>query len=437
MSKPESKTSGIEKEAQQASKKASEFRNKAESAKNTAQIHLDTIEQLITSANLELTRIRNAKEESVAINTELKNKSLLAEESYDELVNSKQNVADLVTRLEAVFENHPELKEELNKLEGDISKSEEIVTRINSIYKTSLAKKQEIDQLHIDINGYDAEDEETGEEHHIEGLKDKLENSYEVLVKDLSDLEIKIEEFSISIVSNYNTIKAEWEAKFITLEKKIESLLPNALTAGLSSAYSTKKEAEEDELNKLTKRFNWGIFGLILVSIIPFVISLKSLMDGVQLEELILRLPRIVLSILPLYIPVLWFAYSANKKMNLSKRLIEEYTHKEVLSKTYEGLSTQINDIEDEAISSELKIKLLYNILEVSSENPGKLISDYNKSDHPLMDALEKSTKLSRAVDKLENIPGLGKLSKILDSKSKKILKEQADDIEEVLENVK
>ena len=37
----------------------------------------------------------------------------------------------------------------------------------------------------------------------------------------------------------------------------------------------------------------------------------------------------------------------------------------------------------------------------------------------------------------LENIPGLGKLSRILDSKSKKILKEQAENIEDVLDNVK
>lgn len=231
-------------------------------------------------------------------------------------------------------------------------------------------------------------------------------------------------------------LKQEWENKFITLEKKTESLLPNALTAGLSSAYSLKKKDEIIESTKLTSRFTYGIVGLILVSIIPFVISLVSFFKGVPLNDLIHRLPRIVLSILPLYVPVLWFAYSANKKMNLSKRLIEEYTHKEVLSKTYEGLSKQINDIEDEVISGELKIKLLYNILEVSSENPGKLISDYNKSDHPLMDALEKSTKLSKAVDKLENIPGLGKLSKLLASKSKKIIKEQADDIEDALESV-
>jgi chromosome segregation ATPase len=436
MSKSENKIAELEKEAQQASKKTSEFRNKAETAKNTAQTYLKTIEQLITTANSELSRIQEVKEESVSINSDLKNKSTLAQTSFGELIKSKESVEALVTQLETVFENHPELEEELTNLEEGISKSEEIITKINSLYKNSLTKKQEIDQLYIDINGYDEEDEETGKEYHIEGLKDKLENSYNTLIKDLSDSKEEIEELITTSVSNYNSLKKDWEAKYITLEKKIESLLPNALTAGLSSAYSTKKTAEETESGKLTTRFNWGIFGLILVSTIPFIISYKSFIDGVGFEELVLRLPRVVLSILPLYVPVLWFAYSANKKMNLSKRLIEEYTHKEVLSKTYEGLSKQINDIEDEDISSELKIKLLYNILEVSSENPGKLISDYNKSDHPLMDALEKSTKLSRAVDKLENIPGLGKLSKILDSKSKKILKDQADTIEDVLDNV-
>jgi hypothetical protein len=125
-------------------------------------------------------------------------------------------------------------------------------------------------------------------------------------------------------------------------------------------------------------------------------------------------MPRMVLSILPLYIPVIWLAYSTNKKINLSKRLVEEYTHKEVLSKTFEGLSKQIDNIEDEQISFDLKTKLLYNILSVSAENPGKLISDYNKTDHPLMDALDKSAKLNDAIESIIKIPGLSKLAKVL-----------------------
>jgi 2-oxo-4-hydroxy-4-carboxy--5-ureidoimidazoline (OHCU) decarboxylase len=67
----------------------------------------------------------------------------------------------------------------------------------------------------------------------------------------------------------------------------------------------------------------------------------------------------------------------------------------------------------------------LYNILEVSSENPGKLISDYNKSDHPLMDALDKSVQLATAFEKLEKIPGFSKLAEKLNKKSKSILENE------------
>jgi len=194
----------------------------------------------------------------------------------------------------------------------------------------------------------------------------------------------------------------------------------------LSYAYSDKKDAEIKESAALEKDFKKYVGGLIFISFIPFVISIYLLITGVTLDAAILKMPRLVLSIFPLYIPVLWVAYSANRKMNLSKRLIEEYTHKEVLSKTFEGLSKQIQSIEDADISADLKTRLLYNILEVSSENPGKLISDYNKSDHPLMDALDKSVKLTNAIDHLSKIPGMSKLVNVLDNKSKKVLEKEA-----------
>ena len=110
--------------------------------------------------------------------------------------------------------------------------------------------------------------------------------------------------------------------------------------------------------------------------------------------------------------------------MNLSNRLIEEYTHKEVLSKTFEGLSKQINNLENDSIAKELRVKLLYNVLEVSSENPGKLISDYAKSDHPFEEALDKSVKLASAVHKLSDIPGFGKIVAVLDKKAKETMKD-------------
>ncbi len=49
------------------------------------------------------------------------------------------------------------------------------------------------------------------------------------------------------------------------------------------------------------------------------------------------------------------------------------------------------------------------------------------------MDALDKSASLSDAVEKLENIPGLSKIARILDKKARRIVKEQADKIDATL----
>lgn len=285
--------------------------------------------------------------------------------------------------------------------------------------------------------GY-TETDAAGNKSEVAGLKQELEDSY-------SDLITKINNFTNEITSvKESTVKAyveflseknidydakvdQWNARYDFINDKITKLLPMALTTGLSYAYTEKKAHEENDLKALNSKFNYSIWGLVGISIIPFIVSLVSLFNGKTLEETILTMPRLVLAILPLYIPVMWVAYSSSKKMNLSKRLIEEYSHKEVLSKTFEGLSRQIDDIDDEDISSALRNKLLYNILEVSSENPGKLISDYNKADHPLMDALDKSVQLANAVEKLSKIPGMSKITDIISKQRTKILEEQSD----------
>ena len=96
--------------------------------------------------------------------------------------------------------------------------------------------------------------------------------------------------------------------------------------------------------------------------------------------------------------------------MNLSKRLIEEYTYKESLSKTFEGLSKQIENIEDDKIAKDLKSRLLYSVVSMNSQNPGKLIKGYNKPDHPIMDIINNSVKLSESIQNLAQMPLIGKI---------------------------
>jgi hypothetical protein len=181
--------------------------------------------------------------------------------------------------------------------------------------------------------------------------------------------------------------------------------------------------------------FEAAIVGLVAVSLIPFIVSVYLLSNGTGIEDAILKLPRLAISIFPLYVPILWMAYSSSKKVNLSKRLIEEYSHKEALSKTFEGLSEQINNIKDGHEKYELKAKLLYNLLEVSAENPGKLIYDYNNADHPLMDALDKSVKLGEAITRIAKIPGMSKFTNALIEKEKRIQSDMSDKVNEGLQS--
>lgn len=433
----EKKTPEYERDAMQASRKCSEYRNRSQEAKEEAIKSLQNSQEILSTIN---EKFNDLKELRSSIH-----------ETGKEVFEGKERLESLLQQLEVVeelIEKHYDLEVSLTRISEIHESAEDYSSKINAIYTNVLNRKKEVDELYYEIFGYTDEDEETGEESYVEGLKDKLESSYAELEKDLVSTKEDIAASKEKAASDYESFESQtqkdfaaklslWEQQYSSLNKKVESLLPNALTAGLSSAFSKKKEDEETSGVRHTEQFSKAIKGLVAISLIPFGVSLYLLIFmGKGFDQVILDMPRLVLAILPLYVPVLWLAYSSNKKANLSKRLIEEYAHKEVLSKTFEGLSRQIEGVEDSEVSAELKLKLLYNILEVSSENPGKLISDYNKSDHPLMDALEKSAQLSNAVENLSKVPGLSKVVRILEKKSDKVLADASVKIEDALDAV-
>ena len=428
------KISDDEKEAKQASKKASEYKNRSEESK----LKIDEYHQISFELKNEIISfhksIKALNDKTTQIHDSSLEKNGKSEEYLKKIETDLENFQENIEELNSIFEGFDDLTNKIKSLDDINTNAEDLVSKIDSLYKNSISRKREIDLLHRDIIGYDEKDETTGEITHIDGIKDELENTYQNIESNFDILNAKILESKEQLITDYKTIAEEkelqfnttinnWELKYSNLEKRITDLLPKALSTGLSYAYAEKKEIEVAESEKISKKFDSAIMGLVLISLIPFAISVKSICEDENLIDVIYRMPRLVLSILPLYIPILWIAYSSSKKLNLSKRLIEEYTHKEVLSKTFEGLSKQINNLEDTEITKDLKNKLLYNILEISSENPGKLISDYNKSDHPLMDALDKSVQLANSVDKLSNLPGIKKLTSILDKRATEIIK--------------
>lgn len=309
---------------------------------------------------------------------------------------------------------------------------------IDSLLTHAVKKKSEIDELHRKIIGSDIKSTD-GTVVHVDGLIDVLNGAYTEIEAKAVSLDDEVQQLVASITSKHtdqlDKDKEKFEAlvfesseKYATVNDQLMGLLPGAMAAGLSAAYENKKLEEIKSLEKYELAFKVAIGLMVAVSLIPFGVDAYQLIgQGAGLVQVIQNTPSLMIAILPLYFPVLWLAYSSSKKLNLSKRLIEEYTHKAVLGGTFSGLSNQIESLPRESlVRDELRTRLLFNLLQVSSENPGKLITDYNKSDHPLMDALENSAKLSDSIETLSKLPGFSAIAKKLAARTDEILSNEA-----------
>ena len=352
------------------------------------------------------------------------------------------DIAANYAKIKIALAESQQLPEQVEAINSLFTESKTTNESIDSLLSHSIKKKTETDDLHKAILGSEIKSSD-GSSERTDGLIDELQSSYDEITKTASELNEKIKTLTESITEKHDKKLKQDNEKFeelintsdsriAAINAQLTGLLPGAMAEGLSAAYEKKKDDEILSQQQYEKSFAIAIALMVAVSLIPFAVDIYLLgWKGSDLVQVIKDTPSLIVSILPLYFPVLWFAYSSNKKLNLSKRLIEEYTHKAVLGKTFSGLSNQIESLpRDNLVRDELRTRLLFNLLQVSSENPGKLITDYNKSDHPLMDALENSAKLSDSMEALSKIPGFSAISKKLSETADRILKAENQKVE-------
>ncbi|AQS41483.1 MAG: Hypothetical protein BHV28_07830 [Candidatus Tokpelaia hoelldobleri] len=385
---------------------------------------LEEVKESINMYKNNKTLINNSIKKAESLNQ--KCESLNANE--EQLKASQSEVHDLQEQANASLLAAQKVAVEI---EGFKTDSGNTSAKINDLLNKSANFKERIENLHDKIMGYEYKDEETGENKHESGLKDELENSYKTLSASIANQEKEARQFVKSTEDKLEKLKEIYDEEFRGKKERIDELLPGALTAGLSAAYAEKTKAEGEQLNSYKKSFKYAIFCLVGISMMPLFFNLNLYyFHDYDFVKIINSLPETLTFSLPLYLPFFWMAWNANKEMKLSKRLIEEYTHKEVLSRTYQGLSEQVKDLEGDGMSLQLKARLLYNLISTSSENPGKLISDYNKSDNLLLEILDRSIALSDSVKKFEHMPFLGKIFAYLGEKEQKKVKEAEEKVE-------
>lgn len=393
-------------------------------------------EKLIATVSNVESAAQNSKEEIEKIASQ-------AGHSFDDLFAKKSAVeaeyasmSEKAAEFNSYLEQSKDLPHSLVATKELLADCKRLADSMQSLLNHALKKKSEIDELHKEIYGEDISNS-AGETEHTSGKKDELDDSYSELIKDVgqlrSTIKKSIEDISSEFrnlherkLSDFDKLLDESDTRFKAVDEQLTGLLPGAMAAGLSAAYEEKKTDEIKSLRSFDSAFRSAIAGMVAISCIPAGIDVFLVFGkNIDLLKVLKDTPTLLFAILPLYFPVLWLAYSSNKKSNLSKRLIEEYTHKSVLGKTYSGLANQIENLQQHGdVKNELRTKLLFNVLQVSAENPGKLITNYNKSDHPLMDALENSARLADSVSALSKIPGFSALATKLATKAENLLEE-------------
>ncbi|MDW9382503.1 hypothetical protein, partial [Chryseobacterium sp. JV558] len=280
------------------SKRTAEFRNKSEQRLIEASEKVGEINAKLQEADRTLENIIITNENVKAIKDK-------AEQTDNEYVEAYESLKEKIDQLTEFFDEYPELDEKLieitnfvDEVESNVSKSKSGLSIINS-------KRKEIEEFYQEVFGYIHEDE-TGLETRVEGLKDRLENGYGEVIENIKKSEDRISNIKDEYESQFKNFEQSHKSKYEQINKEISSLLPAALTAGLSSAFSTKKKQEEKNSAELQKRFSFGIYMLVIASFIPLIISVV-LLKKEAVDQVIYKIPRLVLAIIPMYIPILWF----------------------------------------------------------------------------------------------------------------------------------
>ena len=398
----ESKISVTEEEAKKAFDNAETLIKKEEEQRIEVSNVLSEIEELSKSYKENKNMIKHA----IKIANEINEKSYQLAKEEANISETQNQIKTLQNDVSTELGVARASRENIVTIETEVNSS---LKRITDLQTTAKERKTDIDDLYNEIMG-----EEKSDGEREGGLKDKLNKSY-------SAIEEKMKKYSES----FETLKNTYDSEYETRKEKLDELMPEAMAKGLSAAYVSQKNAEIKHRRISSIVFTLSIVSMVLVSLIPVYINFSLHIEtSKKMLDLIENFPKILSLVIPVYFPLLWIAWTSNKSINLSKRLVEEYAHKEVLSKTYLGLVKQIQDLPQENMSHELRAKLLFNMIITSAENPGKLITDYNKTDNPLMEIMDKSAAVANAVDKFKNIPGISQFAKYLNKKAEEAERE-------------
>lgn len=329
------------------------------------------VEKLSGGQKAAFTRLKNQiKDDFDELLKDIESKRSDIEEMKNLLLIDDDEGDSLQTQMIQARDSATEKLEEITTLFEQIeSKHSSITDPYEGLYK-------EIESTHENIaQAYDE----------CLSLMKKFKESSDTLYGTENDgLENDLEELAITYRDSLNSNKTRADELLL----QIEGALSGATNVELAKAFQDQKNSYKKPKNLWAALFIFSILSMIYLGIDAKEIS----SEGTEyLYDLGKRLT--------IFGPLVWLALFASKQQAQNKRLEEEYSHKEAVTKTYVGHKTQIEKLNDSDAKDELLIQLAKTTIETIDFNPSSTLEKQNpKSELPASELLEL---VKKAVDKV------------------------------------
>jgi uncharacterized coiled-coil DUF342 family protein len=168
----------------------------------------------------------------------------------------------------------------------------------------------------------------------------------------------------LAIIEGHESDLARLKAECDTLHKRIESLLPNATSAGLATAFRDQKS-----------RFTRPQRGWLAAFILAIVALLGAGLYGLPTADGSWdQMAKHFINRLPLIAPLVWLAVYAGRHYGLALRLQEEYAYKEAVSAAFEGYKREMTSVAAavEGPAGPL-VTLCESVLRTLGQRPGRI----------------------------------------------------------------
>ncbi|MBL4602128.1 MAG: hypothetical protein JKY84_05250 [Emcibacteraceae bacterium] len=372
--------------------------------------------ELLKEVSENLVKSKNVNNEQSSLQRAIKNAQSDATKKFNLASTKSSRAEDLLTKAIENNKNLSKISESVSKSKSDVDTNKKLVNDLLKEIKDTIielnkneksvtknlnslsTKYSEINDMHRDLL-YDGTDENDVA---IVSLESKIHTMIEKINEEFTDIQSKNEKIAITNDLFLEEREKEFKQSRKTLEDEIKSLLPNAATAGLAYSYFDAKSRygavpnrypSEGFLiniynyfrhlfsNRIPIAFSYILFiapiGIIVFLFFDYIDQISVLYEKIKSNDNLYRSLWVIFAArIFISIPLAYLSWFGMITIQSSRRLYEEYNHKQRVMELYQGFKDELGAQKYKELHKEL-LKIL---LEVVKDKPSLVLNEFDEA---------------------------------------------------------